>query len=106
MTFAARTASDPKIVFNAAVCCSWLMPFSPAVNCAIVGWIPTKLPFASNTSTPSFFIDAAAGPVVADKDCSIVLNDVPASDPTMPETPGALDLSGLGVKGTPEGPAE
>ena len=88
--FAPRIASEPKIVISATWRCSSLRTDSDDWSCPATSARPTKFPFESYAETPSESIASCACFVVGVRRISIVLNDVPASEPTRPADANAV----------------
>ena len=88
--FAARTASAPNRMFIAAARASGDRPAIDSCNRPAYSVIPTKFPFASYADRPraSIVFDASSDCGVSR--CSIVLSDVPASEPVMPADANAV----------------
>ncbi len=82
--FAAREASAPKIVVIACALCSSVMSAVALENSSTNFSIDLSSPWESKTFTPSFFIALADSSVGAVSFCSMVFNDVPASEPLTP----------------------
>ena len=100
-TFAARTASEPKMMFKAALRCCCDNPLSEFFNCPAKFSKPTKLPDASYALMPSSSICAWASLVGFDRRCSIVFSEVPASEPIMPAFANAANVPTVSVMLTP-----
>ena len=83
-TFAARMASDPKIVAIAWLRCCWVSPAILVFNWSCSPAIPMNLPLASKVEMPSASISFCAFFDGDANEDSIVFSDVPASLPFNP----------------------
>ena len=81
---AARDASLPKMVCIAALRSSTDSPLNPVCNSDAIPVNGFMFPCASKKSSPSWLISFAASSDFGFRFVSIVLNDVPASDPDSP----------------------
>ena len=100
-TFAARTASEPKMMLNAALRCSCVNPLIEVFSWPAKFSRPTNWPDASYALMPSSSICACAALVGLDRRWSIVFNEVPASEPIMPALANADSVPTVSVMLTP-----
>ena len=90
-TVAARTASDPKMMPIDAERCSSVNPLSAVCSTPANFDRPMKFPFASYALIPRRSISFCASFDWGVSRCSMLLKEVPASDPTTPAFANAVN---------------